>query len=76
MNILTPRISKNSQTRLRMALTDADIAACAKSFSDTWRTTVTDQNTGRRYVVESAPCGLRCHCDAVIVKELAHEPTI
>jgi hypothetical protein len=76
MNLFTPRISKNSQTRLRMALTDADISACAKSFSDTWRTTVTDQNTGRRYVVESAPCGLRCHCDAVIVKELAHEPTI
>ena len=75
MPILTPRISKNSQTRLKMLLTDADRAACTASFSDTWRTTVTDQNTGRRYVVESAPCGLRCHCDAVIVKELAKEVT-
>lgn len=72
MPILTPRISQNSEKRLKMLLSDADIAACAKSFSDTWRATVTDQNTGRRYVVESAPCGLRCHCDAVIVKELAH----
>lgn len=71
MPILTPRISKSSETRLQMMLSDADIRACAKSFSDTWRATVTDQNTGRRYIVKSAPCGLRCHCDAVIVKELA-----
>lgn len=69
-NLFTPRISKSSDTRLQMMLSNADIAACAKSFSDTWRATVTDQNTGRRYLVESAPCGLRCHCDAVIVKEL------
>lgn len=69
-NLFTPRISKSSDTRLQMMLSNADIAACAKSFSDTWRATVTDQNTGRRYIVESAPCGLRCHCDAVIVKEL------
>lgn len=69
-NLFTPRISKSSDTRLQMMLSNADIAACAKSFSDTWRATVTDQNTGRRYIVESASCGLRCHCDAVIVKEL------
>lgn len=73
MPILTPRVSKNSQTRLRMLLSDADVSKCRKSWdSDYWRATVTDQNTGRRYVVESAPCGARCHCDAIIVKELAN----
>ena len=72
MNIFTPRESKRSQNRLHMMLSDADIRACSGSH---WRATITDQNTGRRYVVESAPCGLRCHCDAVIVKELANEVT-
>ena len=31
---------------------------------------VTDQVTGRRFMVSKAPCGLRCYCDAEVVREI------
>lgn len=35
-----------------------------------WKETVTDQNSGQRYLVKSASCGAGCHCAAEIVTEL------
>ncbi|MBI4290330.1 MAG: hypothetical protein HY661_02480 [Betaproteobacteria bacterium] len=35
-----------------------------------WQAIVTDQQTGRRFLVRGACCGLpECFCDAVIVRE-------
>lgn len=31
---------------------------------------VTDQYTGRKFMVSKAPCGLRCYCDAEVVREI------
>jgi hypothetical protein len=61
----TPRISAASEDRARMNLSAADMDKIGRGSK--WSATVTDQNTGLRYRVRGASCGLpRCFCDAVI----------
>lgn len=67
-HLYTPRVSTTSQDRIRMQLSDEDIRKTG--HGKYWEATVTDTNTGKRYIVRAAACGLRCYCDAVIVSEL------
>lgn len=69
MALFTPRVTEHFDAeRIRMDLSAEDYAKVRRG----WRgpETVTDQNTGARYVVKAAPCGLSCYCDAVIVEQL------
>jgi hypothetical protein len=63
-NIYTPRL-KDTGERLRLMLNDADWAI-ANCYRGTLRNKgiVTDQNTGKRYRIKGAACGLQCCCDA------------
>jgi hypothetical protein len=71
MTTLTPRINAESNDRLTMSISDEDRAKICRGKP--WQADVTDQNTGRRYHIRGAACGLpRCMCDAVIVKEIVH----
>jgi hypothetical protein len=63
-HIYTPRM-KDTGKRLRLMLNDADWAV-ANRHRGTLRVRgiVTDQNTGKRYRIKGAACGLQCQCDA------------
>jgi hypothetical protein len=63
--IYTPRL-KGTGERLRLLLNDADWAI-ANRYRGTFRVRgiVTDQNTGKRYRIKGAACGLPCRCDAI-----------
>jgi hypothetical protein len=63
----TPRLSESSNKRADMDLSEADYAKIGRG---TWEAQVTDQRTGRSYLVRGADCGLGCHCDAVIEREI------
>ena len=66
-NIFTPRLSLFTEDRARMQLNLADIAKIKRSAR--WSAVVTDRETGKRYRVKGASCGLRyCFCDAVITR--------
>lgn len=66
--VFTPRVSSKSDERLRMSISDADYLKIERGRS--WRAEVTDLNTGKRYLVRGAACGLPgCCCDAAIVKQ-------
>jgi len=62
--IYTPRLKARGE-RLRLVLNGADWAV-ANRYRGTLRARgiVTDQNTGKRYRIKGAPCGLPCRCDA------------
>ncbi len=62
--IYTPR-RKDTGERLRLLLNDADWVV-ANRYRGTFRVRgiVTDQNTGKRYRIQGAACGLQCRCDA------------
>ncbi|MGA8222321.1 MAG: hypothetical protein WB780_11760 [Candidatus Acidiferrales bacterium] len=61
----TPRL-KGTDERLRLVLNDGDWAI-ANRHRGTLRVrgVVTDQNTGKRYRIKGAACGLPCCCDAI-----------
>jgi hypothetical protein len=63
-HLYTPRF-KDSEERLRLELNDADWEV-ANRHRGTFRIrgVVTDQNTGKRYLIKGASCGLQCRCDA------------
>jgi hypothetical protein len=67
-HIYTPRL-KNTGERLRLMLNDADWAI-ANRYRGTLRVRgiVTDQNTGKRYRIKGAACGLQCRCDATAME--------
>ncbi len=68
-DVFTPRISRQSDERMEMRLSAEDMAKIETGTK--WKATVTDLNTGIRYVVEAAACNLpRYYCDAVIVSVL------
>jgi hypothetical protein len=62
--IYTPRL-KASGERLQLVLNDADWAV-ANRHRGTLRVRgiITDLNTGKRYRITGAACGLQCQCDA------------
>jgi hypothetical protein len=62
--LYTPRL-KGTGERLRLLLNDADWVV-ANRYRGTFRVRgiVTDQNTGKRYRIKGAACGLQCRCDA------------
>ena len=62
--LYTPR-RKDTGERLRLLLNDADWVV-ANRYQGTFRVRgiVTDQNTGKRYRIKGAACGLQCRCDA------------
>ena len=63
--LFTPRVSSLSDDRLHMNLSPEDFSKISRGSK--WSATVVDQNTGSRYRVQGASCGLpRCFCDAVI----------
>jgi hypothetical protein len=65
----TPRKSYETDDRHEMRLSDEDQAKIRRGR---WKAEVTDLNTGIRYEVKGASCGLpRCFCDAVVTKEFA-----
>lgn len=67
----TPRKSYDTNERYAMRLSDADRSKVGRGR---WPATdVTDLNTGTRYRVRSASCGLRCFCDAVVTRTYAAE---
>ncbi|MCC6798295.1 MAG: hypothetical protein IT366_24490 [Candidatus Hydrogenedentes bacterium] len=61
--IFTPRLGESEDTRVTMSLSPEDLAKIKRGQG--WTAKVTDRSTGKRYQVESAPCGLGCHCDAI-----------
>ena len=64
-----PRISINGEARIGIQLDDGDYAKIGRGSK--WEAGVTDQDTGKTYLVRGASCGLPgCYCDAVIVAEL------
>ena len=68
MNIFTPRLHDETDERIQMDLNQEDQAKIRRG---TWKAEVTDQITGKRYLVAGAACSLpRCFCDAVILAEL------
>ncbi len=68
MTPFTPRKAYKTFDRHEMALSDEDQA---KLRHGRWTATVKDQNTGLRYKVRGASCGIpRCFCDAVVIEEL------
>jgi hypothetical protein len=72
--ILTPRISSTSNERTRLQLNLEDyhkVGPHPRGRRGNWRETLTDQSTGKTYLVRGASCGLPgCMCDGVIVKEI------
>jgi len=62
--LYTPRL-KGTGERLRLLLNDEDWVV-ANRYRGTFRARgiVTDQNTGKRYRIKGAACGLQCRCDA------------
>lgn len=72
MNVITPRISHDSQVRMTINASEGDIEAVqAMGRREGWTLVVTDQPSGRRYLIGGAECSSRgCNCDAVLLKEL------
>jgi hypothetical protein len=57
------------RSSLGIQLDDGDYAKIGRGSK--WEAGVTDQDTGKTYLVRGASCGLpRCYCDAVIAAEL------
>ncbi len=64
-HLFTPRLSKTGK-RLALRLSDADwVIANRHHGTLRVRGIVTDQNTGKRYRIKGAACGLACCSDAV-----------
>jgi len=63
-HVYTPRL-KDTGERLQLMLNDADWAIANRSRGTLrLKGVVTDQNTGKRYRIKGAACGLKCRCDA------------
>lgn len=61
----------NPNDRPQLALNEADSNAFDATRGTSARVTITDQKTGKRYIVRHGSCGLpRCLCAAFIVKEV------
>lgn len=75
-NLLTPRLSHETNERAAILLDDGDMEAyLAQGKRPGWTLLVRDQFTGRRLLVAGAPCELpQCHCDAVVLKEVPEAP--
>jgi hypothetical protein len=59
------------QKRPQLLLSEADSIAFGNTAGTAAQTTVTDQTTGKRFVVRHGSCGVpRCLCAAFIVKEV------
>jgi hypothetical protein len=65
--LFTPYIHSRTTLRAYMRLSEAD--AHKVGTHDSYRAEVTDQVSGRQFIVRDADCGLGCHCAAVIVRE-------
>jgi len=65
-NLFTPR-EFDSDKRLRLHISAADDALIGRGAG--WRATVTDLDTGKRFLARAAACSLpHCFCDAVAVE--------
>lgn len=63
-HLFTPRL-RTTGKRLALSLSDADWAIANRHHGTLRvRGIVTDQNTGKRYRIKGAACGLQCRCDA------------
>ena len=66
-HLLTPRVSARSTERVKILVSNADYRQIGRGRI--WTATVTDINTGERFNLRHAGCGIpHCHCDAVIVR--------
>jgi hypothetical protein len=62
----------NPADRPQLLLSEADSNSFEATRGTAARVTVTDQTTGKRFIVRHGSCGLpRCLCAAFIVKEVA-----
>jgi hypothetical protein len=67
-HLFTPRLSTTGK-RLALRLSDADwVIANRHRGTRRIKGVVTDQNTGKRYRIKGAACGLSCCCDAMAEK--------
>lgn len=62
-----PRLSYDTEERAEMQISEEDRRNLPYSRASI---EITDQLTGKRWKIRGASCGLRCFCDAVIVKEI------
>lgn len=72
MNVITPRISHDSEVRMTINVTEGDVEAVkAMGRREGWTLVVTDVPSRRRYLIGGAECSSPgCNCDAVLLKEL------
>lgn len=70
MRRFTPRVAEDSDERLELDISEDDYDRAHIGPRESWQGTVTDLQTGRSFLVRSAPCGLGCWCDAVVVREV------
>jgi hypothetical protein len=67
-HVITPRKAYKTWHRHELTVSDEDHE---KTGRGRWTAIVTDQNSGLRYKLRGASCGLpRCFCDAVVIEEL------
>lgn len=66
--LFTPYVHNRTALRAYMKLSKADSRKILTHES--YRAEVTDQVSGRQFIVRDADCGLGCHCAAVIVREV------
>jgi hypothetical protein len=67
--VITPFVTHGDGERLRLHVNAADANKVRRGVR--WRATVTDQKTGRAYLLRGAACGLPgCLCDAAVVREV------
>ena len=70
LHMFTPRISPHE--RVQMFLDGPDFAEVTGNLRRLgWQAAITDQMTGRKYLVRGAECEQSgCCCDAVVVREM------
>jgi hypothetical protein len=61
--VLTPEITPGRRIRLYVSKEDQAKTRRGKG----WKCVVTDVPSGLLFAIRSAPCGLGCHCAAVVV---------
>jgi hypothetical protein len=73
MSVFTPK-AHDGLVRYNMTLNTADQAAWNSLSREPQgipsQVIVTDQYTGRKFLVQRASCGQRCYCDAEVVREI------
>jgi len=67
-SICTPKISANSDERIKLLISDADALKIKRGMK--WKATVTDLITGIEYPLKGCACSMPdCYCDAVVINK-------